>query len=110
MLPDLLDLRETAIDEEFRPGDVAAVVGGEKDHGPCNLVGRSQSAERNAAGDHLPALLARLRGSEQATQPRCVDRARTHRVDADATLLQVRRPGPRERTDGRLRGAVDAVR
>src|SRR6202023_3536345 len=49
------DLRETAIDKEFRPGDVAAVVGGEENHGPGNLVGRSQSAERNAAGDHLPA-------------------------------------------------------
>jgi hypothetical protein len=37
-----LNLCETAIYEQFRPGDVACVVGGEKHHRLRDLLGRTK--------------------------------------------------------------------
>ena len=55
-----LHLRESAIHKQFRSRDVAAVVGGEKHHGLGDLIGCTEPAERNAAGNHLQALLRPL--------------------------------------------------
>jgi hypothetical protein len=56
-----LDLCETIIHKQFRPRDVAAVVGREKHDGFRDLIGCAEPAKRNDAGNHLPALRARFR-------------------------------------------------
>src|SRR2546422_70600 len=104
-----LHLCEAAIHKQFRSRDVAAVVGCEKHHRLRDLIRRAEPAERNSGGNDLRALPARFRGSEQVTQPGRVDRAGAHGVNADAAILQVRRPGARERADGGFAGAVHAV-
>jgi hypothetical protein len=55
-----LHLCETAIDEQFRSRDVAAVVGCEKHDRLRDLVGRAEPSERDTVGNHLQALLAGL--------------------------------------------------
>jgi len=52
-----LHLREAAIHKQFRSCDVACIVGGEKHDGLGDLVGDAKSAERDAVGDILQALL-----------------------------------------------------
>src|SRR5262245_10516167 len=56
-----LNLCEAAIHEQFRSGDVAAVVGREEHHGLGDFIGCTKAAERNSVGDHLAALLACFR-------------------------------------------------
>ena len=90
-----LHLCDAAIHKQFRSRDVAAVVGCEKHYGLRNLVGCTEPAKRNSAGKHLQALLARFRRSQQIAQSGRVDGARAHCVHANATILQVRRPGSR---------------
>src|SRR5262245_15961326 len=51
--PRSLHLCETAIDKQFRSDDVAAVGGRQKHHGLRNLIGRTESAERNTVGNHV---------------------------------------------------------
>jgi hypothetical protein len=55
-----LHLCHAAIHKQFRSCDVAAVVGCEKHHGLCDLIGCTEPAERNNVGNHLQALLARF--------------------------------------------------
>ena len=55
-----LHLREAAIHEQFRSRDVAAVVGCQKHHGLGDVIGGTESAERNSVVNHLQALLARF--------------------------------------------------
>jgi len=45
-----LHLRHAAIHEQFRSRDVTAVVGCEKHHGPGDLIGYTEPAERNSGG------------------------------------------------------------
>src|SRR5260370_23242606 len=82
-----LHLRETAIDEQLRSGDVAAVVRCEKHDGLRDLVGCAEPTERHNAGNHLPALLARFRGGQQVAQSGRVDRTWAYRVHANAPRL-----------------------
>src|SRR5215470_16938635 len=103
-----LHLREAAVHKQFRPRDVAAVVGSEKNDGLGDLIGRAEPAERNTAGKHLQALLAR--GLHQALQSGSLDGAWADHVHANPSILQVGCPGPRERTHGGLGGAGNAIR
>src|SRR5882724_7129014 len=57
-----LDLGETAIYKQFRSCDVAAVIGGEKDHGLRDLIGCAEPAERNAGGNILHELVGPFHG------------------------------------------------
>jgi len=59
-----LDLREAAVYEQFDTGDVAAVIAGEKHDSLRDLIGCTEPAQRNAAGNHLQPLLSRLAGSQ----------------------------------------------
>src|SRR5262245_53060062 len=102
-------LCEAAVHTQFRARDVAAVVGGEKQHGLGDLIGCTAPAQRNTVRNHLEELLARCCGSQVIHRGR-VDEAWAHRVHANAAILQVRCPGPRERAHGGLRGASDASR
>src|SRR5271168_431619 len=105
-----LNLRQAAIDEQFRSRDVAGVVGGEKHHGFGDLIGRAESAERDRAGKHLQSLLANLRRTQQITQPGRVSAARAYCVHANAARLQVCRPGPREGAYGGFGRAINTIR
>jgi hypothetical protein len=67
-----LHLCQTAIHKQFRSRDVAAVVGCEKHHGLGDLIGCTEPAERTSVGNHLQALPADFRGSEQLTKSRRV--------------------------------------
>src|ERR1700737_5518232 len=95
-----LNLCETAIDEQFRSRDITALVGREKHHGLRDLVGGAESTQRNSVADHLAALLACFRGSQQVGQAWRVDRARAYRVHAIGRLLQTEGQSPREGTHG----------
>src|SRR5258705_672705 len=91
----LLYLCEAAIYEQLRSRDVAAVIGREKHHGLCNLIGSTEPAEWHGAGNRLHAFLGRFHGTPRGR----VGIARADRVHANPASLQVRRPGSRERTD-----------
>src|SRR5262245_28942580 len=104
-----LHLCEPAVHRQFRSRDVAAVVGCEKHHRLRDLIGRTAPAQRNTVRNHLEELLARGCGSQVLHRGR-VDEAWAHRVHANAAILQVRCPCPRERAHGGLRGASDASR
>src|SRR5262245_43742512 len=104
-----LHLSEAAVNRQFRARDEAAVVGGEKQHGLRDLIGCTAPAQRNTVRNHLEELLARCCGSQVIHRGR-VDEAWAHRVHANAAILQVRCPGPRERAHCGLRGARDAGR
>src|SRR5262249_33374611 len=104
-----LHLCEAAVHKQFRARDVARVVGGEKHHGLRDLIGCTAPAQRNTVRNHLEELLARCCGSQVIHRGR-VDEAWAHRVHANAAILQVRCPGPRERAHGGFRGASDASR
>src|SRR5881409_1699843 len=52
-VPFCLNLRETAIHEQFRSADVATVVGREKDDGLGNLFRLSQPSKWNGVRKHL---------------------------------------------------------
>src|SRR5438093_4651080 len=105
-----LHLCKTTIHKQFRSRDVATVVGCEKHHGLGDLVWCAEPAERSAVGKHLQALLARPCGIRQVLQPGRLDGPRTHRVHANAAILQVRGPCPRERTHGGFCGAINTIR
>src|SRR5262245_59913490 len=104
-----LHLCEAAVHRQFSSRDVAAVVRGEKHHGPGDLVGCTAPAQRNTVRNHREELLACCCGSQVIHRGR-VDKAWAHRVHANAAILQVRCPCPRERAHGGLRGASDASR
>src|SRR6267378_5845944 len=98
-----LHLRETAIHEQLRSRDVAAVVGCEKHHGFRDLVGCPESAQRNTAGNDLHVFLGRFYGVPWGR----VGKARAHRVHANAASLQIHCPYPCERTDRGFGGAIN---
>src|SRR5262245_66427091 len=59
-----LHLCEAAVHRQFRSRDVAAVVGGEKQHGLRDLIGCTAPAQRNTGRNHPEERLARCRGSQ----------------------------------------------
>src|SRR6266540_2678006 len=72
-VPVHLHLCEPAVHEELDSRDVAAVVGREVHHALGNLLGSTESPERDHGGDHLRAKLACLRGGEQIVQSGGID-------------------------------------
>ena len=103
------DLREASVDEQLGARDVTAVIRCQKHNGVGDLVWLAEPAEGYGARDHLSPLLTRFTGCKQLIQSRRVDGARADRVDANSPAFEVRRPSSRERADGRLRSAVNAV-
>src|SRR3984893_409849 len=104
------DWRKTAVHKNFRPGDIAALIRCEKHHSLGYFIRPAKPAERDRAGDHLAPLLACFGRCKQITQAGRVDGARADRIDSNCAMLEIRGPGSRERTDGRLRGAVNTIR
>src|SRR5258707_15274708 len=102
-----LDLGYAAIDVKPDSGHVTRFVRCEKGNSLGDLVGISQSAQRNVFCEFLLHLCQRftlLPGVED----RSIDMTRADGVDADAAVLQIVGPRPGERADCRLGGAVNA--
>ena len=108
-VPFCLNLRETAIHEQFRSADVATVVGREKDDGLGNLFRLSQPSKWNGVRKHLDPFQSGFCGCEQFIQSRCIGGTRRHSINPNVAMLQVRGPCARERTDCSFRRAVNAV-
>src|SRR5580704_5670340 len=89
------------VDEDFASGNEATVVGGEETDHLCDIGGSSIPPDRGDVGG-LGEKAGQL-GLVQTDQPvaRRVDNAGTDRIDADVPLLEIDRPGARERQDGR---------
>src|SRR6266404_4418320 len=101
--PGSLYLCEPTVHEQFRSRDVATVVGGEKHNGLCDLIGCTEPAEWNSAGNHLHLFLGRF----YRMPWRRVGISWAHCVHANAAILQIRGPCPRERTDRGFGGAIN---
>src|ERR1700740_2699734 len=104
------DLRKTAVHKNFRPGDIAALIRCEKNHSLGYFIRPAKPAEWDRARDHLAPLLTCFTRCEQIIQAGRVDGARADRIDSNSAMLEIRGPRSRERTDGRLRGAVNTIR
>src|SRR5579872_5039220 len=104
-----LDLGHAAIDVELDSGNVTRLVRCEERNSFGDLIRISQPAERNVLRKvvfHLRQRVALLPSVENWR----VNMSRADGVDADAAVLQFVGPGPRERPDRRLGGAVNADR
>jgi hypothetical protein len=104
-----LDLGHAAIDVELDSGHVTRFVRCKEGNSLGDLIGISQSAQGNGFCEvllHLCQRVALLPGVEN----RSIDMARDDGVDADAAVLQLVRPGPRERPNRRLGRTVNADR
>src|SRR5580700_9336004 len=104
------DLRKTTVHKNFSSGDIAALIRCEKHYGLGHFIRSAKPAERDRAGDHLAPLLTCFARCEQVIQARRVDGARANRIDSNSAMLEICGPRSCERTDGRLRGAVNTIR
>src|SRR5713101_3977368 len=104
-----LHLGEASVHEQLGPGNVAAVIGREKNNGFRDLIGGSEPPKRNGGSNGGESLMARRRGPQQLGQTGCINRSWADRVDANVAVLQVGRPSSGKRAYGRLRRAVDAI-
>jgi len=66
-------LGDSAIDEQFRTADVAAVIRREEHHRLDDLVRGADSAQGNEAREHFQSLLLRAIRGEQLCEPRGID-------------------------------------
>jgi hypothetical protein len=107
---DRSDLREATVDEQIDTRDEAAVPGREKQHGGRDFLGATDASQW-CCGSEFGAQFVCLRsGGDLAVDDRRVDGARTDRPDANATVLELDGPCPRERANGRLRRAIGVMR
>ena len=106
-----LDLRCPAIHKEFDAGDEAAVIRGEKKDRLGNFFRRAGPPQRSRGGGLRRELLDLLIAqSKLRLVASCNDRSRTHHIDPDVAALEVYRPCPRERPEGRFRRSVNSER
>jgi hypothetical protein len=70
-----LDLGHAAVDAQFGTGDEAAVVGGQKHCGGCDLFRAAQPAERYRRGELCPNLVGGLHRIGQTVQDGGANRA-----------------------------------
>src|ERR1700739_3824264 len=95
-----------AIDREIHAGDEACFVRCEEQGGRRDLLRTAEPPERDGRGELGAGLVGPLFGRRLLLEDRRVDRARADRIDPDATVLQLRRPGADEGTNCRLGGTV----
>src|ERR1700688_4211465 len=104
-----LDLAQTAVNEEFTTGDVAAFVGGEERNRFGDLIRGSRSAQRDGRSDGLDVVVLLLfRHPKACLIARRRNQTRTNRVNADALTLQVHGPIAGKRAERRFGGTIDA--
>src|ERR1700675_1986520 len=91
------DLGLAAVDEELGAGHEARIIRGEESDRLGDLVGVTDAADRDL-GRHVvqqPLLLSGVRTS-QPNKARGLHGTRADNVDANAALLEVERPTPRQ--------------
>lgn len=100
---DWLDLSQATIDEQLDTVHVAAVVGGQKQDGLRDLIGRAGTAQGYVANRALYELIdLLLRHLHPGIVARRWDNARTNGIHPYLALFQVHGPGARKRADRRL--------
>src|SRR6476646_2292531 len=103
------DRAHAAVDQQFAAGDEAAVLRGQKQHRGGDLLGPRHAAERDVRGmlgAHGGRLLGRI---DLGVNQRRVSRTRSDRVDPDAAVLELHRPGPGIGAQCGLGGGVGAA-
>ena len=100
-----------AIHKEFDAGDEAAVIRGEKKDRLGNFFRRAGPAQRSRGrGLRLELFDLLIAQSKLCLVASGNDRSRTHHVDPNVAALEVYRPCPRERSEGRFRRSVNSER
>src|SRR5689334_16614208 len=100
------DRAHAAVDEQFAAGNEAAVVTREEQHRSRDLFGPSHAAERDIRGMFCANGSSLFWRTGLGVDQRPVARSRRDRVDPDATLLELHRPGPGIGAHRRLGGRI----
>src|SRR5260370_27548041 len=91
------DLSRAAVDEQLYPGDIGAVVGGEKHRSLAEIVRRAEAAERNGGDDRAFVLIRHQMGQAGGRRG-----PGTQHVAAQVAPLEVDDPAARKRAYCRL--------
>ena len=102
-LKDRSDLCEAAVEEQINTRDKAAVLGCGKQHGGRDFLRAADASQWCCGGESGAQFVCLRSGGDLAVDDRRVYGARTDRIDANATVLELDGPCPRERATGRLR-------
>src|SRR5438034_8251074 len=95
-----------AIDRKIYACDEACFVRRKEQGGRRDLLRAAEPSKRNRRGELGSGLVGPFLGRRLLVEDRRVDRTWADRVDADAAVLQLGRPGADEGADCRLSGAV----
>src|ERR1700737_3253606 len=104
--PPISNRGHAAIDRKVYACDEACFVRRKEQGGRRDLLRAAEPPERDGRGELGAGLVSPLFGRRLLLEDRRVDRARADRIDPDATVLQLRRPGADEGADCRLGGTV----
>src|ERR1700704_2579847 len=91
------DLSHTAVNAEFDPGDISAVIGSKEKRCLAKIVGRSNPGEWDGCNSRGYLVI-----SQELRKTRCCRVPGAQHVDPDAAILEIRSPGTGKGTHGRL--------
>ena len=104
--PTVSNRGHAAIDWEVHACDEACFVRSEEQGGRRDLLRAAEPPERDGRGELGAGLVGPFLGRRLLVEDRRIDRTWADRIDADAAVLQLDRPGADEGADCRLGGAV----
>src|SRR3989442_8427902 len=104
--PPISNRGHAAIDREVSACDEACLVRRKEQGGRRDLLRAAEPPKGNRRGELGSGLLGPFLGRRLLVEDRRVDRTWADRIDADAAVLQLGRPGADEGADWRLSGAV----
>src|SRR5258707_6752718 len=104
--PTVSNRGQAAIDWEVHACDEACFVRSEEQGGRRDLLRAAEPPERDGRGELGAGLVGPLLGRRLLVEDRRIDRTWADRIDADAAVLQLDRPGADEGADCRLGGPV----
>src|SRR5262249_27292833 len=104
--PPISNCGHAAIDRKVRACDEACFVRRKEQGGRRDLLWAAEPPERARRGELDAGLVGPFLGRRLLVEDRRVDRTWADRIDADAAVLQLGRPGADEGADCRLGGAV----
>src|SRR2546426_5278801 len=104
--PPISNRGHAAIDRKVHACDEACFVRRKEQGGRRDLLRAAESPERDRRGELGAGLVGSFLGRRLLVEDRRVDRTWADRIDANAAVLQLGRPGADEGADCRLGGAV----
>src|SRR5216684_8870442 len=104
--PPISNRGHATIDRKVYACDEACFVRRKEQGGRRDLLRAAEPPKRHRCGELGSGLVGAFLGRRLLVEDRRVDRTRAYRIDADAALLQLGRPGADEGADCRLSGAV----